>query len=99
MPSQAEGVATSDLAEMREMQVAVGSDTSRDASADSAIPGIALRDLNADAARVGWSPTLAALARFIRPWRAQLAVVTGCGVARVAAFIGVGVIGALAIAG
>ena len=99
MASQAEGVATSDLAEMREMQVAVGSDTSRDASADSAIPGIALRDLNADAARVGWYPTLAALARFIRPWRAQLAVVTGCGVARVAAFIGVGVIGALAIAG
>src|SRR5262249_48754048 len=50
------------------------------------------------AAAVGWRATAAALGRFIRPWRGQLAVTTACGIARVAAFIGVGVLGAFAIA-
>ncbi|HEU0217860.1 MAG TPA: ABC transporter ATP-binding protein [Stellaceae bacterium] len=52
----------------------------------------------AEAAQVGWFKTLATLVEIIRPWRAKFAVVVGAGIARVAAFIGVGVVGALAVA-
>ena len=61
-------------------------------------PAARIRDIDADAASVGWRTTIGSLLRFIRPWRGQLAVTTACGVGRVAAFIGVGVLGALAIA-
>jgi len=57
-----------------------------------------IRDLDADAVALGWKDTLVTLMRFIRPWRRQLALTTLCGVGRVAAFIAVGVFGALAIA-
>ena len=40
----------------------------------------------------------ATLLGFIRPWRRQLAVTVTCGIGRVVAFIGVGVLGALIIA-
>ncbi len=56
------------------------------------------RDLAADAAEVGWPATIASLLGFIRPWRRQLAVTVSCGIGRVVAFIGVGVLGALIIA-
>ncbi|RPI40936.1 MAG: ATP-binding cassette domain-containing protein, partial [Betaproteobacteria bacterium] len=59
---------------------------------------IKLRDIDADAARVGWGATLASLMGFIRPWCGQLTLTTAFGVARVAAFIAVGVLGALSIA-
>jgi ATP-binding cassette subfamily C protein CydCD len=59
---------------------------------------LGIRDIEADAASVGWRKTIATLLGFIRPWRGQLAATTACGVGRVAAFIGVGVLGALAIA-
>ena len=52
----------------------------------------------AAAARVGWGDTLATLWRIIAPWRGRFAVVVASGIARVAAFIGVGVLGALAVA-
>ncbi len=52
----------------------------------------------AAAARVGGAATLAALIRIIAPWRRQFAVVVTSGVARVAAYIGVGVLSALAVA-
>ena len=55
------------------------------------------RPLSAEAAEVGWRDTIAALMGFIWPWRRQLAVVVVCGIGRVAAFIGVGVLGALTI--
>ena len=54
--------------------------------------------VNAVAARVGWATTLAALTRIIAPWRRQFAVVVASGIGRVAAFIGVGILGALAVA-
>jgi len=60
--------------------------------------GAVLRDLDADAAAIGWRETLASLARYIRPWRFRLAVTVLLGIGRVAAFIGVGAIGALLIA-
>jgi ATP-binding cassette subfamily B protein len=52
----------------------------------------------AAAARVGWVTTLASLTQIIAPWRRQFAVVVGSGISRVAAFIGVGIVGALAVA-
>ncbi len=55
------------------------------------------RPLSEEAADVGWRETIATLLGFVRPWRRQLAVVVLCGVGRVAAFIGVGVLGALTI--
>jgi thiol reductant ABC exporter CydC subunit len=57
-----------------------------------------VRDLAADAADVGWPETIRALLGFIRPWRRKLAVTVACGIGRVVAFIGVGVLGALIIA-
>ncbi len=63
---------------------------------DSATTPLA-RPLSEEAAEVGWRDTIAALMGFIWPWRQQLAVVVVCGIGRVAAFIGVGVLGALTI--
>ena len=50
------------------------------------------------AASVGWVATLGTLVEIIKPWRRRFAIVVGSGIARVAAFIGVGIIGALAVA-
>src|SRR5215471_15295356 len=50
------------------------------------------------AAAVGWGKTIGALVQIIKPWRRRFAVVVTSGIARVAAFIGVGVLGALAVA-
>src|SRR5271167_2731048 len=47
---------------------------------------------------VGWAATLGTLVQIIKPWRRRFAIVVGSGIARVAAFIGVGIIGALAVA-
>jgi ATP-binding cassette, subfamily B, bacterial len=52
----------------------------------------------AAASGVGWGATLASLVRIIAPWRRRFAIVVASGIARVAAFIGVGVVGALAVA-
>jgi ATP-binding cassette subfamily C protein CydCD len=52
----------------------------------------------AAAARVGTAATLATLVLIITPWRRAFGVVVGSGIARVVAFIGVGVLGALAVA-
>ena len=60
--------------------------------------GAVVRDLAADAADVGWPETIRTLLDFIRPWRRQLAVTVSCGIGRVVAFIGVGILGALIIA-
>jgi ATP-binding cassette subfamily B protein len=57
--------------------------------------GVVVRDLAQDAAEVGWPETIRTLLGFIRPWRRQLAVTVTCGIGRVVAFIGVGVLGAL----
>ena len=52
----------------------------------------------ARAAQVGWIATLATLVEIIRPWGRRFAIVVGAGIGRVAAFIGVGIVGALAVA-
>jgi ATP-binding cassette subfamily C protein CydCD len=73
-------------------RVPVGSGERHDENA------IAVRDIDADAARVGWGDTILMLVRFIRPWWRQLTLTVVLGVGRVAAFIGVSVLGALVIA-
>ena len=50
------------------------------------------------AAAVGWPATLGTLLRIIAPWRRRFAVVISSGIARVAAFIGVGILSALTVA-
>ncbi len=55
-------------------------------------------ELAGAAASVGWAATLGTLVAIIKPWRRRFAIVVGAGITRVAAFIGVGVIGALAVA-
>jgi ATP-binding cassette subfamily C protein CydCD len=54
--------------------------------------------VNAAAAQVGWAKTLASLTGIIAPWRNHFAIVVSSGIGRVAAFIGVGIVGALAVA-
>src|SRR5207249_5124514 len=46
----------------------------------------------------GWTATLGTLTRIIKPWRRRFAIVVTSGIARVAAFIGVGILSALAVA-
>ena len=62
------------------------------------IEDLAKRSLNEDAAQIGWAETLRSLLGVIRPWRGKLALTVLCGVGRVAGFIGVSVLGALAVA-
>src|SRR5205814_9327570 len=52
----------------------------------------------AAAAQVGAAATLASLVRVIKPWAREFAVVVSSGIGRVAFFIGVGILGALAVA-
>jgi ATP-binding cassette subfamily B protein len=68
-----------------------------DAESQEAFAAPEQRSLSEDAAQVGWPRTIATLLGFVWPWRRQLAVVVACGIGRVAAFIGVGVLGALTI--
>ena len=56
------------------------------------------RLLDADADKVGWKATLATLLSVVQPWRGTLIATILLGVARVAAFIGVGVLSALVVA-
>ena len=90
-------------AEEREVDIALSEDVAasdptirRDEVEGSAETAPA--ELMAEAASVGWAATLGTLVAIIRPWRRRFAIVVGSGIARVAAFIGVGVIGALAVA-
>lgn len=68
------------------------------ASAPADESAIKVRDISADAADVGWRDTISSLVRFIRPWWRQLCVTVVSGIGRIAAFIGVGVLGAFVIA-
>jgi ATP-binding cassette subfamily C protein CydCD len=54
--------------------------------------------MQAAASQVGAAATLRTLIGIIAPWRRRFAVVVSSGIGRVAAFIGVGIVGALAVA-
>src|SRR5207302_10059632 len=66
-------------------EIAISGETATDAIAEQA-------------ASVGWGATLSALAQIIKPWRRRFGIVVSAGTTRVAAFIGVGVFSALAVA-
>jgi ATP-binding cassette subfamily B protein len=68
-------------------------------SAAPASSGPQVRPLAEDAAGIGWGETLHTLLRFIWPWRVKLALTVLCGIGRVLGFIGVGILGALVVAG
>lgn len=61
--------------------------------------GPQVRPLAEDAAGIGWGDTLRTLMRFVWPWRVKLTLTVLCGIGRVLAFIGVGALGALVVAG
>jgi ATP-binding cassette subfamily C protein CydCD len=56
------------------------------------------RAIDDDAREVGWRETIATLLAYIRPWKGSMALTVCLGIGRVAAFIGVGALGALVIA-
>ncbi len=60
--------------------------------------GLEQRPIDDDAREVGWRDTITTLLAYIRPWRGSLALTVLLGIGRVAAFIGVGALGALVIA-
>ncbi|HYG41537.1 MAG TPA: ATP-binding cassette domain-containing protein, partial [Bordetella sp.] len=70
------------------LQAEAGDDASRPAP----VP------LEAEARHIGTRQVLQTLTQIIRPWKRQFAITVASGIARVAAFIGVSVLGALVIA-
>jgi ATP-binding cassette subfamily C protein CydCD len=82
------------LAETRDTEIALTEPAARVADAEAAT-GIVVASIAEDATSIGWPETVRTLLRFVRPYRGQLGIVVSCGIARVIAFIGVGVIGAL----
>ena len=91
-------------AEEREDDVDLVEDDSRSAGADDREKIEVERgdgdrcDGRAPRRSVGWGATLGTLVQIIKPWRRRFAIVVTSGIARVAAFIGVGIFGALAVA-
>ncbi|MDR5822291.1 ABC transporter ATP-binding protein [Caballeronia sp. LZ043] len=67
-------------------------------TAARAASGLPVRPLDEDAAKIGWPETLQTLLRFVAPWKPKVALTVLCGVGRVLAFIGVGIVGALVVA-
>ena len=60
--------------------------------------GPVVSSLSEDAATVSWPATIRTLMRVVRPYKVQLGITVACGIGRVVAFIGVGVLGALLLA-
>ncbi len=99
MHEQAVGLTTTDSAPAPAAAQAASSRAAGDGDSDGDnAHGPALRSLDADAEQVGWHATLATLLSVVRPWRGTLIATILLGVARVAAFIGVGVLSALVVA-
>ncbi|ALM84482.1 ABC transporter ATP-binding protein [Bordetella sp. N] len=76
--------------------VGASDDTSTNSSDSPTSPR--LRALSEDASQVGWRAVISTLMSVVRPWRGTLIATILLGVARVAAYIGVGVISALVVA-
>ncbi len=80
------------VAEARDSEIALLEPAARQTETATSVVVTSIAD---DAASVGWPETIRTLMRFVRPYRGQLGIVMVCGILRVIAFIGVGVIGAL----
>ncbi len=68
------------------------------AEADGAGPEIVQEEAILQAEGLGWTGALAVLMKFVKPWKGRLALTFLFGVTRVAAFIGVALVSALAVA-
>jgi ATP-binding cassette subfamily C protein CydCD len=75
------------------MEAVIGDLPATEAPAVSAV----VTSLSQEAADVTWPQTIRALLRFVRPYRGQMGITLVTGIGRVAAFIGVSVLGALVI--
>jgi ATP-binding cassette, subfamily B, bacterial len=82
------------LAEARDREIVLTDPAARQAETETTTSAV-VSSIADDAAHVGWPETIRTLLGFVRPYRGQLGVVMVCGILRVIAFIGVGVIGAL----
>src|SRR5271165_4699654 len=82
-----------DLVEENAASNGLGDSEEIDASGATATDAMA-----SAAAAVGWGTTLGTLVQIIRPWRRRFGIVVTAGITRVAAFIVVGILGALAVA-
>jgi ATP-binding cassette, subfamily B, bacterial len=90
-------------AEEREGEIELVEDgavpTERHGREEIGVAGTTATDAMAEAAAsVGWGAAVGTLINIIKPWRQRFAIVVTSGIARVAAFIGVGIISALAVA-
>jgi ATP-binding cassette subfamily C protein CydCD len=68
------------------------------AAPDAEPASLEQRAIDDDAKEVGWGDTIRTLLAYIRPWRVSLTCTVLLGIGRVAAFIGVGALGALVVA-
>jgi ATP-binding cassette subfamily C protein CydCD len=82
------------MAEARDREIVLAEPEQPRPEAETASSAV-VTSIAADAASVGWPETIRTLLHFVRPYRGQLGIVVLCGILRVAAFIGVGAIGAL----
>ncbi len=82
------------VAETRDAEIVLAAPTPRQAAAEDATSAT-VTSIAEDAASVGWPETIRTLMHFVRPYRGKLGIVMLCGILRVIAFIGVGVLGAL----
>jgi ATP-binding cassette subfamily C protein CydCD len=85
-------------AELLSHPFAAAAKPSPDAAPEGESASLEQRAIDEDAKEVGWRDTIATLLAYIRPWRGSLALTVILGIVRVAAFIGVGALGALVIA-
>ncbi len=81
------------VAETRDSEIVLAEPAARQAEATET--NVVVTSIADDAASVGWPETIRTLMHFVWPYKGQLGIVMVCGILRVLAFIGVGVIGAL----
>ena len=81
------------VAETRDSEIVLAEPAAR--QAETTETSAVVTSIADDAASVGWPETIRTLMHFVWPYKGQLGIVMVCGILRVIAFIGVGVIGAL----
>ncbi|HVY18173.1 MAG TPA: ABC transporter ATP-binding protein [Rhodopila sp.] len=67
-------------------------------TSDATATGTVITGLSEEAANITWPQTIRTLLRFVQPYRGQMGITLATGIGRVAAFIGVSVLGALILA-
>jgi ATP-binding cassette subfamily C protein CydCD len=82
------------MAETRDSEIVLVEPAARQSETETTTSAV-VTSLSDDATSVGWPETIRTLMHFVQPYRGQLGIVMVCGILRVIAFIGVGVIGAL----